>query len=86
MCIDANQKVVFFTPKGKALFGAPPAPLPRPKRRKMSPQLRKLGPATGNERKQETPERAYTVRPRYKHDRDIPWAVEARVWDALDSG
>jgi hypothetical protein len=23
---------------------------------------------------------------RWKHDRDIPWAVEARAWEALDSG
>ncbi|MCJ7628608.1 MAG: hypothetical protein MUO50_09495, partial [Longimicrobiales bacterium] len=24
--------------------------------------------------------------PHWKHDRDIPWAVEARAWEALDSG
>ena len=24
--------------------------------------------------------------PRYKHDRDIPWTIEARAWEALDSG
>ena len=24
--------------------------------------------------------------PRYKHDRNIPWEVEARAWEALDAG
>jgi len=24
--------------------------------------------------------------PRWKHDRDIPWAVEAQAWEALDPG
>ena len=30
VCIDANQQVVFFTPKGRALFGAPPPRLKPP--------------------------------------------------------
>ncbi|MCW8985950.1 MAG: HNH endonuclease [Thermoanaerobaculales bacterium] len=30
VCIDANHQVVFFTPRGKALFGAPPARLRPP--------------------------------------------------------
>jgi len=24
--------------------------------------------------------------PRWKHDRDIPWAIEALAWEALDPG
>ena len=106
MCIDANQKVVFFTPKGKALFGAPPSPQPRPQKRSLSPQLRKLRPAgeksrpvgersaragPGSEGRLEPQQRkrsasAYPGASRWARDSDIPWAVEARVWEALDSG
>ena len=41
VCIDANQQVVFFTPKGRALFGAPQPrlnPPPAPQRQKFRPR------------------------------------------------
>jgi hypothetical protein len=64
---------VFFTPRGKALFGAPPVIAKadaRPAAGK--PNESRPGPLAGA--------------PRWKRDRDIPWEVEARAWEALDSG
>ena len=67
VCIDRDGQVVFFTPKGKTLLGAPPVrPVP------MTPD--DLGPEL----------ELFTGTPRCQRDRDMPWEVEARVWDALD--
>ena len=68
VCMDVNQQVVFFTPKGRALFGAPPVN-PAPGR------LRSTGALAID---------AAAAIPRWKRDSDIPWEVEARVRDALD--
>ncbi len=109
VCMDVNHQVVFFTPKGRALFGAPPSPLPRPQQRKLSPQQRKLrpqqrklrpmgerlGPGPGPAASVPGESGAATKEPRLAHipgaprwtrDSDIPWALEAQVWEALDSG
>ncbi len=63
---------MFFSPRGKALVGAPPRKIdlegagPRALR---PPALR---PGAGI--------------PRWTPDAYIPWEVEARAWEALDSG
>ncbi len=74
--MDLNQQVVFFTPRGKALFDAPPV------------RDRCISPEPGAEL-----ESAPQLRPhhlegasRWTRDGDIPWAEEARAWEALDSG
>jgi hypothetical protein len=78
VCLDATGQVVFFTPKGKALLGAPPASGLRPvhpsgvARGESPASVPGLAPGAGS--------------PRWKRDTDIPWEVEARAWDALDSG
>jgi len=73
--IDRDGQVVFFTPKGKAILGAPVA-RPMTARPAVQPDLRaevaSQGPLAGA--------------PRWKWDRDVPWEVEARAWEALDSG
>ncbi|MFH1763427.1 MAG: DUF222 domain-containing protein, partial [Gemmatimonadota bacterium] len=91
VCLDLRGQVVFFTPRGKALLGAPPAGArvdgrpaaggsadpgrnpggPIPVGAEPAPQIRS-GHLTGASR--------------WKRDGDIPWAVEARAWEALDSG
>jgi len=65
--------VAFFTPRGRAVFDAPTA-------------LRHPGPSpvTGPSRvpKALHPSGATL----WKRDSDIPWAIEARAWEALDPG
>jgi hypothetical protein len=76
VCLDRDGKVVFFTPRGKALAGAPPAPAKGDGR----PQAGR--PGVGGGRRSISMDAA----PRWKRDSDIPWAIEARAWEALDSG
>ena len=78
VCLDKNRQAVFFTPKGKVLAGAPPRGW----------DFEGLGAGrrgveeamAGAEALNQTP----APTPRHNYDRDIPWEVEARVWDALD--
>jgi hypothetical protein len=97
--------VVFFTPKGKTLLGAPPAqpgfggldgdPAPGESRRgdienglgRESGSGEAVGESFGLtlEIPAETGPHP-TGAPAYKHDRHIPWKVEARAWEALESG
>jgi hypothetical protein len=120
VCMDANQQVVFFTPRGKTLFSAPPRNAlssPRgsaitdgieggpgnpgrtgksgePGTRGTSGQPGTRGePGKPSDPRTHGEEMPRQVRPahlagasRWKRDGEIPWAVEARVWDALDSG
>jgi hypothetical protein len=84
VCIDLNGQVVFFTPMGKTLLGAPPA----------QPGFGKLDgdTALGGGRGEGIEETGRETVPHpagapvYKHDRHIPWEVEARAWEALESG
>jgi len=83
VCIDRNQQVVFFTPRGRALFEAPPE-----RDRSMAPE----SPEPGGSLRPDI-RRPIELRPshlegasRWKRDEDIPWEVEARAWEALDSG
>jgi hypothetical protein len=112
VCLDVKGQVVFFTPRGKALLGAPPAGV------KMA-GCGEVGVDAGVEAAVDArvdagmearvdarvnagldaalePERSGVVggrgglpmagAPRWKRDADIPWAIEARAWEALDSG
>ena len=70
--MDVNQKVVFFTPKGRAMVGAPP-----------------VNPEPGRPRAIGKVDAAVAIDPAaaipgFKRDADIPWELEARVWEALD--
>ena len=73
VCLDLKGQIVFFTPRGKTLAGAPPAAVEVDAK-----------PAAG--RPTESPPGPLAGAPRWKRDGDIPWAVEARAWEALDSG
>ncbi len=68
--LDRTAAVVFFTVAGRAIAGAP-APQGEP--------ARHLPPAPESP----TP---YPGAARYARDRDIPWSIEARAWEALDTG
>jgi len=80
ICIDVQGQVAFFTPKGKALFDAPP-------RRGVwaRDEMSGIGARPAHP--------AHPARPahlsgasRWKRDRDIPYAIEAEAWEVLDSG
>jgi len=99
VCIDRNQQVVFFTPRGRALFEVPPVG-----DRSMAPGSPESGANPGEGPGENPgPEPGGSLTPdirrptgllpshlegasRWKRDEDIPWEVEARAWEALDSG
>ena len=75
VCSDRNGQVVFFTPKGKTLFEAPPMPeLP-------------LDPVEalvrGNRERGITPD-CSSGAPRWSRDSYIPWVIEAAAREAID--
>ena len=81
VCIDVRGQVVFFSPRGKALLGAPPRRVDREGMAWKGVEVRARPAAL----------RPPVVRPgagipRWNRDADIPWEVEARAWEALDSG
>ena len=81
VCIDRNGQVVFFTPKGKALFQAPPLPeltsdTPDP------PDLLEAL-VRGNRERGVTPDGS-SCGPKWSRDSYIPWAIEAAARDAID--
>jgi hypothetical protein len=99
LCVDRNGQVVFFTPRGKALFDAPPVNAKSEGGRTAdgSPLGRRSGagePGGGaNEPGVSLDEPPRQLRPthrsgasRWKRDSDIPWEVEARAWEVLDTG
>ena len=71
VCLDKDGQAVFFTPKGKALAGAPP--------RQMAPTER-----PGEDTLDTLAVTEWGGLPRYGYDRNIPWEEEARAWEALD--
>jgi len=105
ICIDVDGQVVFFTPRGKALFDAP----------SVVGGMRAAGPADGGPRAGESVPgrpgdgtsgnpgeplrlpgleddldlgplpRPFAGAPDWKRDHAVPWAIEARAWEALDS-
>jgi len=71
ICIDVRGQVAFFTPKGKALFDAPA---------RSGIWARDERPGTGADPAH------LSGASKWKRDRDIPYAIEAEAWEALDSG
>ena len=87
VCRDRNGQIVFFTPKGKALFEAP-----------QLPELTSLSELTsdtpdppdlletlvrGNRERGITPD-ASSCGPKWSRDSYIPWAIEAAAREAID--
>ena len=75
VCRDRNGLVVFFTPKGRALFEAPPIP--------------ELPPDPVQDLVRRNRERGIrpdfsSGAPRWKRDNDIPWTLEAAAPEAID--
>ena len=73
---------MFFTPRGKAIAGAPP-PTGELEASTATGEV-DASPATGW--LTGIPTSPYAGAPGWKRDGDIPWAIEARAWEALDSG
>ena len=75
VCSDRDGQVVFFTPKGKALFEVGPLP--------------ELGPdpvealVRRNRERGVTPD-AHSTASRWRWDRDIPWHIEVAALEAID--
>lgn len=71
ICMDVRGQVAFFTPKGKTLFDAPP-------RRGIWAEGARPGMGT------------HPAHPsgagKWRRDRDIPYAIEAKAWETLESG
>ena len=89
VCIDAHHQVVFFTPRGKALFGAPPArlkPVGEKRRWQGEERVNSRPPAVRPPGEKPAAGTHLAGAPRWKRDSDIPWAIEALAWEALDSG
>ena len=75
VCSDRNGQVVFFTPKGKALFEVPSMPqLP-------SDPVEAL--VRGNRERGITPDYS-SGGPKWSRDSYIPWAIEAAAREAID--
>ena len=75
VCSDRNGQVAFFTPKGNALFEAPP--MPELSRDPVETLVRR------NRGRGITPLYSHGA-PKWKRNRDIPWAIEAAALEALD--
>ena len=80
--IDMTGQVVFFTPQGKALAGAPPRGYQAKEGGGGDGSPARDGPVSST---RSSPPNPIPGAPLWKCDRDIPWAVEARVWEALDA-
>ena len=75
VCSDRDGQVVFFTPKGNALFEAPPMlELPPDPVEALVRGNRERGIMPGFS----------SGAPMWKRDRDVPWAIEAAALGALD--
>ncbi len=75
VCSDRNGQVVFFTPKGKALFEAPPLP-------ELPPDpVESL--VRGNRERGITPD-CSSGAPKWSRDSYIPWVIEAAAREAID--
>ncbi len=75
VCSDRNGQVVFFTPKGKALFEVPPMP-------ELPPDpVEAL--VRGNRERGITPDYS-SCWPKWSRDSYIPWAIEAAAREAID--
>jgi hypothetical protein len=99
ICMDVRGQVAFFTPKGKTLFDAPPARgvWAEGKRAEMrvdgTPEtnLHRRPEASPGTEPRPAPEltlrRAHhSGAAKWRRDNQIPYEVEARAWEVLDSG
>ncbi len=79
ICMDVGGQVAFFTPRGKVLFDAPKTkfldPLETAEESAQEPSPR-INPGPAHD----------SGAAKWKRDTDIPYEVEARAWEALDSG
>jgi hypothetical protein len=81
VCMDRNGQVVFFTPRGKALFEAPPLPeLPSDT---LDPPDLAEALVRRNRERGVTPH-CSSGGPRWSRDSYIPWAIEAAAREAID--
>jgi hypothetical protein len=80
VCMDRDRQVVFFTPDGKAIPGAPPMGLERTPERHQDPTtpLRRRNRSSGVRPGPDT------IRPPYLRDHLVPWRIEAAAWEAVD--
>ena len=75
VCSDRNGQIVFFTPKGNALFEAPPLP-------ELPPDpVEAL--VRGNRERGIRPD-GRSGAPKWKRDSDVPWAIEGAAREALN--
>ena len=82
MFSDKNGQIIFFTPIGKALGQVPIA-------REVSIAHEVASSADVAYGAAVSPADAggfSTAPPTWRHDRDIPWSIEAAAWEALDAG
>ena len=73
VCLGKEGKVVFFTTGGRAVADAPDVPELR---------THPSGPSAPDPLLSSTAD----LTPRWRHDADIPWEVEANAWEALEAG
>ena len=93
ICSDRNGQVVFFTPKGRALFEVPPMPglPPNPEdsidppdpRHQRDPRDPVEALVRRNRERGISPN-SWSGAPKWRRDSDIPWAIEAVAREALD--
>jgi hypothetical protein len=100
VCLDVNGQVAFFTTKNRAIFDAPPPKLGVGRDGVWSePNEKMVGGGPTCEAAGTGPARTKSTQPfpepqvapgagaaRWTHDHHIPWEIEARAWEALDSG
>ena len=88
ICSDKVGQVVFFTPTGKAL-----GQVPRPSATPMTNEVASaasvafgaaVSPADAGGRSTGAGGSATWAAQRWRHDRDVPWSVEAAAWEALE--
>ena len=75
VCSDRDGLVVFFTPKGKALFDVPEPP-------ELAPDP--VGALVRRNRERGIAPDDRSCAPQWRWDRDIPWEIEAAAMEALD--
>ncbi|MDT8369970.1 MAG: HNH endonuclease signature motif containing protein, partial [Longimicrobiales bacterium] len=76
VCLDRDGRVAFFTPRGRAVSDAPRRGLPPTSEPDVPTPLPPAPPSASS-----WPGPIV----RWRYDRDIPWEIEARAWEALDS-
>jgi hypothetical protein len=100
ICSDKNGQVVVFTPTGKALGQVPKAgevPMAGQQLRSAEALIASevasaasvafgaaVSPADAGGRSTGAGGSATWAAQRWRHDRDVPWSVEAAAWEALD--